>query len=247
MKRPSREEVAEECIGMGSRIHRYANKVSRIEDGVYMAEDGKLFHVREVPLEVDNVCRNNGNRVLSEEEVCLVKYANDEPFETIQHVCLATYLREKESLLNLVSGILGRVSLTLDLRTSSNQNQYVVCTIHFIADDWNLYRRILNVVDSDGHIRQAILTCLSNWHLDGRLLTLTLDHSLISLLDEAKIENLQGLLCVKNPHMLKGQLLVRNCYAHVVSQLAQDALGAMSETIAKIRTSIKYLKTILEE
>lgn len=78
-------------------------------------------------------------------------------------------------------------------------------------------------------------------------MTLTLDHSLISLLDEARIETLQGLLCVKNPHVLKGQLLVRNCYSHVVSQLAQDALGAMSETITKIRTSIKYMKTILEE
>lgn len=115
MKRPHCEEVVEECIGMGSRIHRYANKVSRIEDGVYMAEDGKLFHVREVPLEVDNVCRNNRNRnrdgVLSEEEGCLVKYANDEPYMREKQSLLRTHTCSKASYLYEIAMLMLLVSL----------------------------------------------------------------------------------------------------------------------------------------
>ncbi|PQQ18571.1 zinc finger BED domain-containing protein DAYSLEEPER [Prunus yedoensis var. nudiflora] len=52
-----------------------------------------------------------------------------------------------------------------------------------------------------------------------------------------------GLLSVKNPHMLNSQLLLRNCYARVLSSLACDVLVAMRETIAKVRESVKFVKT----
>ncbi|KAL0010693.1 hypothetical protein SO802_005801 [Lithocarpus litseifolius] len=166
-------------------------------------------------------------------------------FDTVQGECVAVYLKEKQNLLNLISGIHGHVSLTLDLWTSNQTLGYVFLTGHFIDADWNLQRRILNVVtvpspESDYAFNQAVMACLSDWHLEGRMFTLTVDQSLSN---ETVIGNLRGLLSVRNPFMLNGQLLIRNCYARVLSCLAQDALGAMRETIQKIRDSVKYVKT----
>ncbi|XP_044487337.1 zinc finger BED domain-containing protein DAYSLEEPER-like isoform X2 [Mangifera indica] len=160
-------------------------------------------------------------------------------FNTIQGDCVAMYLREKQSLLNFISEIPGRVNLTLDLWTSNQTIGYAVLTGYFIDGDWNLHRRILNVViipypDSDVAFNQALATCLSDWHLESKLLTLALDHSF-------SYETLNQHL--KNPLMLNGRLLIGNCYACVISRLAQDAIGATGAAVKKIRDSVKYVKT----
>ncbi|XP_012073147.2 zinc finger BED domain-containing protein DAYSLEEPER [Jatropha curcas] len=166
-------------------------------------------------------------------------------FNTIQGECVSIYLREKQSLLNLISGIPGRVNLALDLGTSNLDTGYAFLTGHFIDDDWNLHRRILNVVmlpfpDSDYALNQAVVSCLSDWHLESRLCSLTLDQSFSN---ETVMGNLRSLLSVKNQRLFNCQLLKGNCYARVLSRLAQDALGSMGEVIGKVRESVKYVKT----
>ncbi|KAL6144862.1 hypothetical protein ACLB2K_055552 [Fragaria x ananassa] len=166
-------------------------------------------------------------------------------FNTIQDECVAIYHREKQCLLNLIAGCPGRISLTVDLWTSNQNLGYVFLTGHFVDSDWNSYSRILNVItvpspDSGDTFSQAILTCLSDWHVEGRLFTITLDQSLSN---ETIIGNLKGLLSVKNPHMLNSQLLIRNCYARVLGRLAQDTLGGLIEIIMKVRESVKFVKT----
>lgn len=166
-------------------------------------------------------------------------------FDAIQRECLGIYLREKQSLLNLLGGIPGRMSLTLDMFTSDQTLGYVFLTGHFIDVDWKLNRRILNVImvpspDSEVAFNHAVVTCLRDWSLDSKLLTLTLDQSFAN---DTVRENLRGLLSIKNPLILSGQLLIGNCYARVLSCLAQDALGSMKETIKTVRESVKYVKT----
>lgn len=166
-------------------------------------------------------------------------------FDAIQRECLGIYQREKQSLLNLLGGIPGRMSLTLDMLISDQTLGYVFLTGHFIDVDWKLNRRILNVImvaspDSEVALNHAIVACLRNWSLDSKLLTLTLDQSVAN---DTVRENLRGLLSIKNPLILSGQLLIGNCYARVLSCLAQDALGSMKETIKKVRESVKYVKT----
>ncbi|XWS16487.1 hypothetical protein CRYUN_Cryun34aG0092300 [Craigia yunnanensis] len=165
-------------------------------------------------------------------------------FNTIQGDCVAMYLKEKQSLLNYISEIPGRVSLTLDLWISNQTVAYVFLTGQFIDTEWNLHRCLLNVVmvpspDSDGALQQAVASCLSDWHLENRLFTLTLDQSS----NENINGSLRALFSVRNPYMLHGQLLVGNCFARVISRLAQEALWAVGETVKKIRESIKFVKT----
>ncbi|KAG5248571.1 zinc finger BED domain-containing protein [Salix suchowensis] len=166
-------------------------------------------------------------------------------FNTIQGECVDVYLSEKQSLLNLINGIPGRVNLTLDLGTSNLDIGYAFLTGHFIDGDWNLQQRILNVVtlpfyDSDYAFNEAVVSCLSDWQLESKLFTLTLDQSFSN---ETVIGNLRGLLSVKNPFVLHGQLLKGNCYARVLSRLAQDALSATGDIVRRIRESVKYVKT----
>ncbi|XP_038717841.1 zinc finger BED domain-containing protein DAYSLEEPER-like [Tripterygium wilfordii] len=166
-------------------------------------------------------------------------------FNTIQGDCVSIYLSEKQSLLNLIGGIPGRVNLTLDLWTSNSTMGYVFVTGHFIDDDWNLHRRLLNVImvptpESDYAFNQAVVACLSDWHLGSKLFTLTLDQSFSN---EITVRNLRGILSVKNPLILNGQLLNGHCYARVISRLVVDAIGFMGEIVGRIRESVKYVKT----
>ncbi|XP_039070841.1 zinc finger BED domain-containing protein DAYSLEEPER-like isoform X1 [Hibiscus syriacus] len=97
--------------------------------------------------------------------------------------------------------------------------------------EWNLNRCLLNVVtvpslDSDGALQQAVISCLSDWHLEDRLFTLTLDQSYS---DESINESLRALFSVRNPYVLHGQLLIGNCFARVISLLAQEALWVCGE------------------
>lgn len=166
-------------------------------------------------------------------------------FNSVEADCVALYLREKQKLLKLIKGIPGRVNLSLDLWTSNQAMGYVLVRGHFIDGDWNLHHPILNVItapfpDSDDTVNQTVVTCLSDWHLEGRLFTLALDKSSSS---ETLMGNLRDLLSVNNPGILNGQLLNQNCYARILSRLALDALWAMGETTSKVRESVKYVKS----
>ncbi|KAE8657885.1 Zinc finger BED domain-containing protein DAYSLEEPER [Hibiscus syriacus] len=164
-------------------------------------------------------------------------------FNTVQGDCVATYLREKQSLMKFIEGIPGRFCLTLDMWSSNQTLGYVFITGHFVDMDWKLHRRVFNVImepyqDSHSALSHAVAACLSDWSLEGKLFSLTFNHPL----SEAGMENLRPLLCVKNPLILNGQLLIGNCIAHTMSSMAKDVLAAGEEIIKKIRHSVKYVK-----
>lgn len=156
----------------------------------------------------------------------------------------AIYLREKQVLANFLAGIPGRVSLTMDLWTSDQTLGYAIMTGHFIDADWRLQHRVLKFVavpypESEVAFNHAIVSCLSDWGLESKLFALTLDQSFAN---EAVVGNLKGLLSIQNPHMLKGHFLIVDCYARVMSRLAQVALGTTRDAVGKVRDSVKYVK-----
>ncbi|MCI16121.1 putative AC transposase, partial [Trifolium medium] len=105
--------------------------------------------------------------------------------DSVEGYCVSMYHKEKQYLLDLINGIPGRLNLTLDLWTSNQGTGYVFIRGHFIDSDGNIHHPILNVVtvpspDSGDSLNQTIMTCISDWHLEGRVLTLALDKSLTS-------------------------------------------------------------------
>ncbi|XP_010250193.1 PREDICTED: zinc finger BED domain-containing protein DAYSLEEPER-like [Nelumbo nucifera] len=166
-------------------------------------------------------------------------------FSTVQGDCVALYLREKQSLMKILEGTSGKISLALDLWTSNQTLGYVFVMGHYIDNEWKLQRRILNVVmvpsiESGNAFNHAVATCLSDWGLESKLFAVTLNQQ---LLNDSANGDIRGYFSIKNPNMLNGQLLIGHCYAHVLSSVAQDALGALQEIINKVRTSVKFVKT----
>lgn len=165
-------------------------------------------------------------------------------FNTVQGDCVATYQREKQALQKVIERIPGRICLTLDMWGSNLTTGYVFLTGSYIDTDWKLHRKLLNVVmepypESDSAFSHAVAACLSDWNMEGRLFTLTVNQSL----SEGSIDNLRALLSIKNPLTLNGQLLVGNCLAHSLSSVAEEALTAAAHTVKKVRDSVKYVKT----
>ncbi|XP_019189585.1 PREDICTED: zinc finger BED domain-containing protein DAYSLEEPER-like isoform X2 [Ipomoea nil] len=166
-------------------------------------------------------------------------------FNTVQGDCVATYLREKQSIQKVIEGMPGRICLTLDMWSSCLKVGYVFITGQFLDSEWKIHRKILNVImepypDSDTAFSHAIAACLSDWSMEGKLFSVTINQPLT---DNNAAENVRALLSVKNPLILNGQLLLGNCLAHTLSSIAEDALKYMHETVKKVRDSVKYVKT----
>ncbi|XP_024968944.1 zinc finger BED domain-containing protein DAYSLEEPER-like isoform X1 [Cynara cardunculus var. scolymus] len=166
--------------------------------------------------------------------------------DAIERDCVGLYQRERQTLLDLIGSVPGRVNLSLDMWSTYQSVGYAFITGQFIDDDWKLHRRILAVVllpfpDSESAFNHAILSCISDWNLENKLFAVTLDESFAN---KAVRRNLRHLLSVKNPLILNGKLLIGSCYARVLGHLVQDALGSLRETVKKVRDSVKYVVTV---
>lgn len=161
---------------------------------------------------------------------------------TVEEQIMGIYTEDKHKLMDLLSAIPGRLSLTVDLWTSSQSLTYALLTGHFTDHQWKLQRRILNFVivqfpDSDSAFNDAVAACLTDWNAEDKLFTISLDRSYAN---ENARKNLRNLPSVSNS--LTRQLLVDSCYARMLRSLAQDAIKSMRESIEKVRLSVKYVK-----
>ncbi|KAK9071362.1 hypothetical protein SSX86_009930 [Deinandra increscens subsp. villosa] len=165
-------------------------------------------------------------------------------FNMVQGDCVATYLREKQTVHKLIEQMPGRICLTLDLWNSHHTTGYVFVTGQFIDSDWKIHKKLLNVVmepypESDSAFSHAVSTCLSDWNLEGKVFSLTINQPL----SEIGVNSLRNLLSEKNPNILNGQLLLTNCFARSLSGIAHDTLKACQEVVKKVRDTVKYVKT----
>ncbi|MGR6722276.1 hypothetical protein, partial [Aeromonas veronii] len=73
-----------------------------------------------------------------------------------------------------------RISITTDGWTSNQNRSYLVVTAHFVDDDWNIRKRIINFVTCPTHkgdeVGLVIEECLKGWELD-HVFTVTVDNA----------------------------------------------------------------------
>lgn len=155
--------------------------------------------------------------------------------ERVEAEVCAVYQREREILLKKFGSIPGRISLTARSWTSSGTSGYVAFTAQFIDSEWKLHQRMLNFMMvprpfSDNAFREAIGKSLSQWKMEEKLFTITVDDS-------------WSHLSKKNTLMLGGQIYVMRCYAHTLTEVAHDVIDSIQSAIYKIRKSIKFIKS----
>ncbi|CAL4950834.1 unnamed protein product [Urochloa decumbens] len=157
----------------------------------------------------------------------------------------AVYQKEKENLLQAFNAMPGRISLTIGLWTTSQTLGYVSLAGQFIDSEWKVNRRMLSFMmvsspHSENALSEAISMCLSEWNMKDRLFTITLDNECSS--HDIYSANLRDHLSNKNNLMLKGQLFVVRCYAHILNAVALDVIASIHGVVYSIRESIKFIK-----
>ncbi|XP_012701863.1 zinc finger BED domain-containing protein RICESLEEPER 2 [Setaria italica] len=165
--------------------------------------------------------------------------------DTMEGEVYAVYQKEKENLLQAFNTMPGRISLTIGLWTTSQTLGYVSLAGQFIDSEWKVHRRMLNFMmvsspHSENALSEAISMSLSDWNMKDRLFTITLDNECSS--HDIYSANLRDHLSNKNNLMLKGQLFVVRCYAHVLNAVALDVIASIHGVIYSIRESIKFIK-----
>jgi len=165
--------------------------------------------------------------------------------DTMEGEVYAVYQKEKENLLQAFNTMPGRISLTIGLWTTSQTLGYVSLAGQFIDSEWKVHRRMLSFMmvsspHSENALSEAISMTLSDWNMKDKLFTITLDNDCSS--HDIYSANLRDYLSNKNNLMLKGQLFVVRCYAHILNVVAQDVIASIHGVIYNIRESIKFIK-----
>ncbi|GJV51104.1 zinc finger BED domain-containing protein RICESLEEPER 2-like protein [Tanacetum coccineum] len=161
---------------------------------------------------------------------------------TITKECLTMYLEEKSKLRETLQKNIGRVCLTTDGWTSNKKKSYMALTAHFIDNEWNLVKKVLNFRELDGHrgidIGKGVESCLSEWGFDN-ILSISVDNASAN---DSAIDFMKLILEKNYNCLLKGKWMHIRCAAHVVNLIVQDGMKKVDSSIEGIRCAVKWIK-----
>ena len=115
-------------------------------------------------------------------------------------------------------------------------------TGHFIDNNWNLVKKVLNFCLLDGHrgidIGKGVENCLNEWGFNN-VLSISVDNA--SSNDNAI--GFMKLIFEKNHDcLLSGEWLHIRCAAHIVNLIVQDGIKHVGKSIESIRCAVKWIK-----
>lgn len=165
--------------------------------------------------------------------------------EKIEAGCMEIYKKEKQKVYEILDKLPGKIGLTFDTWTASEDAKYLCLTAHYIDETWQLQKKVLNFVPNNpSHtedlVSEVIMTCLMDWDIDRKLFSITFDSgsttdNIAFRIRERLFQN-RFLLC-------NGQLFDVRCAANVLKLMVLDVLEASGEIMHKIRGSIQYIKS----
>ncbi|KAL5564800.1 hypothetical protein UlMin_027964 [Ulmus minor] len=157
---------------------------------------------------------------------------------------LKLYQREMTRIKAMLEVVPGRISLTSDLWSSVISDGYMCLTAHFIDNNWNLQKRVLNFCfmpppHNDVALSERIFALLCGWKIEKRLFSLTLDNATSN---DVSVEALGAQLNLKGLLPCNGEFFHLRCCCHILNLIVQDGLADIDKSIWKIRESVKYVK-----
>ncbi|KAM1011784.1 hypothetical protein ACFX2C_047087 [Malus domestica] len=162
---------------------------------------------------------------------------------TLVRTFLNMYEEWKTSLKKNLSG--HRICLTTDTWTSTQNINYMVLTAHFIDDEWNMHKRIINFCVIPNHygttIAKLIENCLLEWGID-RVMTITMDNAsankvaLDQLMEKMnRWENSQAILGGKYLHV--------RCIAHITNIIVSHGMKRLKNGLLAIRNCVRFVRS----
>jgi len=160
---------------------------------------------------------------------------------TIMRDCLKLYVEEKDRLRTTLRG--QRLCLTTDTWTSIQNINYMCLTAHWIDNEWNLHKRILNFCQVSNHmgetIGQVIENCMLEWGID-KVLTVTVDNASSN---NVTISFLKNVMKDWPTNILSNEHLHVRCCAHIVNLIVCDVLKEINVSVVKIRNAIRFVRS----
>ncbi|KAF7139508.1 hypothetical protein RHSIM_Rhsim07G0239000 [Rhododendron simsii] len=161
--------------------------------------------------------------------------------QTITREVGAIHNFERGKLKKLLKG--RRICLTTDTWTSIQNLNYMCLTAHFIDDDWNLQKRILNfcqVINHKGEtIGKKIESLLLDWNIDG-IFTLTVDNASSN---DTAIKFLKRKTKDWKRTILDHDYLHVRCCAHILNLIVVEGLKDKNESILRVRDIVRYVRS----
>uniref|UniRef100_A0A803N8F3 Uncharacterized protein n=1 Tax=Chenopodium quinoa TaxID=63459 RepID=A0A803N8F3_CHEQI len=161
---------------------------------------------------------------------------------TVAKDCYETFLTQKRKLKLVLKKCNSRVSLTTDTWTSIQQINYMCLTVHFVDNDWNLQKRILNFCPISSHkgeeIRKEIEKCLLDWELE-KVFCITVDNASSN---DTAIGYMRRKINGWKAGVLKGQFLHMRCVAHIVNLVVSNGLKIVNESVNRVRQAVRFIK-----
>ena len=162
---------------------------------------------------------------------------------TLRKGIMETYLEEKKKVYDMFGLLSCRISATMDLWTSRQNKSYLCVTAHFIDDDWNLKKKIINFMHMGGrhtgvNLCNTFIKNMIDWNIDRKLFVLTLDNDHANDVCVREIvDRLQGTL------VCNGQFFHVRCAAHIINLVVQDGLKKINMAIENIREMVKIVRS----
>ncbi|XP_024033118.1 zinc finger BED domain-containing protein RICESLEEPER 1-like [Morus notabilis] len=173
-------------------------------------------------------------------------YLNPRVFDisriTIARDVYQMFLEEKKKL----KKVLGkqRVCLMTDTWTSIQNINYMCLTAHWIDEDWNMQKRIINFIQVPNHkgetVAHEILVYLNDWGITA-LFTVTVDNA--SSNDVAMDRLKKKVKDIPNFLVLDGQAIHMRCVCHILNLIVNDGLTNLAYSIASIRNAVRNVRS----
>nr|KAJ0207108.1 hypothetical protein LSAT_V11C500290930 [Lactuca sativa] len=150
------------------------------------------------------------------------------------------YLEERNKLVTLLCNLLNTVHLTTDFWTSTSKRvHYIVITTHFIDDNWEMHKRIINSKELDSQqgedIGQEVLKCIQGWGIKN-FMTCTVDNASSN---DKIIEFLKN----KLPNLYnEGKHFHMRCMAHIINLIVRDGINKNDESVKCLQDAVRYIR-----
>uniref|UniRef100_A0A803MNZ9 hAT-like transposase RNase-H fold domain-containing protein n=1 Tax=Chenopodium quinoa TaxID=63459 RepID=A0A803MNZ9_CHEQI len=176
---------------------------------------------------------------------------------TLKADVLKMFKREKDKLKEELSVVKGRISLTSDCWTSITTDGYMSLTAHFVDNQWNLQKKILNFrflppPHTSVHMSDHVYDFLKEWGIQKKIMCITLDNASSNDVFADVIKNELDLVretvkYCKGSQARKQRFLT--CVAHVELDssrgLRQDVPTRWNSTYLMLENVLYYKKAFL--
>ncbi|XP_048437526.1 zinc finger BED domain-containing protein RICESLEEPER 3-like [Pyrus x bretschneideri] len=134
-----------------------------------------------------------------------------------------------------------RVSLTTDTLTSVQNLNYMVLTAHFVDDEWNMHKRILNFYLISSHegkqIGKLIEQCLVKWEIEN-VMCISFDNALANKVAiEYVVRKMQKWPNTKM--IMNSKFMHVRCLAHIINLVVKDGLKRLDTSVDALRNAVR--------